>query len=51
MAKVIKSFKFRRSGTPVSFYPWDQWLDGRCWELEAGKDYTVSTDSIRVCDQ
>jgi hypothetical protein len=24
-------------------YPWDEWMDGSCWLLNAGVDYTTAT--------
>jgi hypothetical protein len=29
-------------------YPWDQWLDGSVWELQAGEDYDTTTASMRA---
>lgn len=46
MAKVLKSFDFSESGH--SKYPWDQWADGRIWQLRAGEDFTASVPSFRV---
>jgi hypothetical protein len=37
MAKKLKEFDFNR--TSRSAYPWDQWLDGNVWALEAGADF------------
>lgn len=31
-----------------SRYPWDEWFDGDVWELEAEKDYSVSTENMRT---
>ena len=37
MAKVLKSFHFTgRSG--ASKYPWNEWLDGRVWEISFDRD-------------
>lgn len=29
-------------------YPWNEWLDGQIRELEAGKDFQVSSETMRV---
>ena len=31
-----------------SKYPWNQWLDGRVWELTPGVDFKTSTESFRA---
>lgn len=28
-------------------YPWDQWLDGTCWRLEAGTDFSNARELFR----
>jgi hypothetical protein len=28
-------------------YPWDEWLNGKAWELRRGEDYEVSTPAFR----
>jgi hypothetical protein len=31
---------------PRHCYPWQQWTDGQCWEVEAGVDFTCSYRSM-----
>lgn len=38
MAEPLETFPTMRRG-PYSKYPWDQWGDGRVWQLERGKDF------------
>ena len=47
MAKVLKSFDFTgRSG--AAKYPWNEWLDGRVWELSFDHDVkSKSKESFR----
>lgn len=46
MAKVVEA-PASWARTRKSKYDWDQWLDGQCWELTKGEDYTVSTTVLR----
>lgn len=49
MAKVLRKHKF--GPTPSgreSIYRWDDWLDGRIWQLTKGKDFNCLTNSMRV---
>jgi hypothetical protein len=44
MATVLKSYDWsfvsRNSATPRSrSYPWNEWFDGRIWQLEPGTDF------------
>ncbi len=54
MAKVISDTEFQeRSKHPGGpgrkpKYPWDTWLDGQCYELEVGQDFTCTTDSMNT---
>ena len=43
MAKVVKTLA-PHAGRK---YPWEEWLDGRVWELTAGKDFDVTIESFR----
>lgn len=45
MASNLDSFDFGANSKAARQYPWDQWLDGQIWRLEAG-DYTAKTPSI-----
>jgi hypothetical protein len=45
MAKKLKDFAFTRSSR--SAYPWDQWLDGNAWALEAGADFEGSPGRLQ----
>lgn len=31
----------------ASKYPWEQWFDGRTWELTKGEDYNVQNENMR----
>ena len=44
MAAVIDSIFDPNSN---SRYPWHLWLDGQCWELKKGEDFTTTPDSFR----
>ena len=43
MARTIDAFPHRRA---TAKYPWDEWLDGRIWELKRGEDFQ-SLHSVR----
>jgi len=49
MAKVLKEYDRSESdvkqGRPP-IYPWDEWLDGRIWELTQGEDFEISMDNM-----
>jgi hypothetical protein len=49
MAKVLKSFTFetRARGGFASKYPWQEWMDGRIHQLEAGKDFNGKAQTFR----
>ena len=49
MAKVIKDHVWRGAWGIVRLYPWEQWFDGRVWQLERGKDFRVSVRSMVTC--
>lgn len=44
MARVIDNFP---AATSQSRYPWDEWLDGRVWELVAAEDFSSKPETIR----
>jgi hypothetical protein len=44
MARVIDNFP---ATATQSRYPWDEWLDGRVWELVAGEDFTSKPETFR----
>lgn len=46
MAKVLKAFPAGCKGH--GRYPWNEWLDGRTWELKRGVDFECSTISFRT---
>lgn len=46
MAKVLRHFEFREPFG--SKYPWGEWLDGRVWQLEQGKDFGCSVSGFVV---
>ncbi|SCF06433.1 hypothetical protein [Micromonospora mirobrigensis] len=29
-------------------YPWKEWTDGETWQLERGKDYTITDEAMRA---
>lgn len=35
-----------KGGAPPK-YPWHKWMDGSCWRLREGSDYTITTKSFR----
>lgn len=41
MAKVAKDPDFRVHRSHAK-YPWDDWQDGRVWEITAGEDFTTT---------
>lgn len=42
MGKVLKEFPQEMlSQGPYPKYPWDEWTDGRIWEIEKGVDFTI----------
>ena len=45
MPKVLKKFLFRKT---VAACPWDQWLDGRVWELTRGEDFTSEPNYFKI---
>ncbi len=50
MAEVldeIPAWVFRRGPGRRESYPYDEWLDGRVWELHAGVDFTVNIRTMR----
>ena len=50
MATVLRSFDWARTGrqqdSRTVAYPWDDWLDGRIWRLDPGKDFTCPPKSL-----
>jgi hypothetical protein len=49
MAKRIDpdSVEGKKHGAPRK-YPWDEWMDGSCWLLRAGVDYTIATRNFQA---
>lgn len=45
MAKVVKG-DLVSAGRPRK-YPWEEWLDGRTWELTRGEDFTSNALAFR----
>jgi hypothetical protein len=45
MARQLEVFPSPRS---EARYPWDKWLDGSVWELEAGRDFTSKIPTFRA---
>lgn len=44
MAKQLSEFP-RRQGRQK--YDWDQWLNGKVWELEQGSDFFIALNNFR----
>lgn len=44
MAKVLRTW----NGYPSSKYPWERWLDGRVWLLEADTDFVCLPTSMSL---
>ena len=45
MARTLETFPSVRGETR---YPWDEWLDGRVWELVAGEDFTAKSTTLKA---
>jgi hypothetical protein len=46
MAKVLDEFAFVYPKNAAK-YRWDEWLDGRIWQLAAGTDFTIAIGQFR----
>ena len=46
MARKLSEHSFSRGKRTA--YPWKDWLDGNCWELEHGKDFDVAPYTLRA---
>jgi len=47
MAEILEKFeRLRPPHAGHRKYPWDQWLDGNPWKLEAGVDYNCQAQSL-----
>jgi hypothetical protein len=42
MARQLDSFP----ASSASRYPWDEWLDGRVWELFRGEDFSAKVPTL-----
>lgn len=48
MAKQLDEFpEGIRVGRPGK-YPWDEWFNGKVWEVEAGTDFSTTPESFRM---
>lgn len=45
MARIVDSLPPARI---KSNYPWDEWFDGRAWELVKGEDFDCEVQSMRT---
>lgn len=45
MARTLEEFP---APTGQQRYPWDQWLDGRVWELTQGTDFAAKPSTFRT---
>lgn len=46
MAQTVEEHDFHAKHGNTK-YPWDQWGDGRVWELAHGEDFEVEPDVMR----
>lgn len=46
MAELLEKFEHQRTRQGKSKYPWQEWLDGNPWKLEAGVDYNCMAQSL-----
>lgn len=46
MATELSTFPKRRP--PGQRYPWDEWTNGRPWQIMRGEDYDISTENMRT---
>lgn len=46
MAKILDEVPEGKKRGPKGKYPWDDWFDGRIWELEAGKDFDCTLPTM-----
>jgi hypothetical protein len=44
MPRVLDRFP----DSPMAKYPWDEWLDGRVWELTPGEDFAAKPSTFRA---
>lgn len=47
MAKVIEGDIQDGRGRSAISYPWDEWFDGRHWEIVRGEDFDSSVENFR----
>ena len=47
MAKVIDDYLLVQHRGRAQQYPWDEWTDGKTWEVAKGADFTCSLNSFR----
>ena len=45
MSRVLKDYDWSESRRMK--YPWNDWLDGRVWEIERGEDFVVDAEQMR----
>lgn len=50
MAEVVSNLPIRERPDlrNEGRYPWDEWLDGRAWKLEGGKDFKQKPETFRM---
>jgi len=48
MAQIVDELPKRKGGGPgrSEKYPYDEWLDGKVWQLDEGTDFEVSKGSF-----
>jgi hypothetical protein len=46
MATQLNTFPGPRA--PQRRYPWDEWTNGRPWQIMRGEDYDISTENMRT---
>ena len=45
MARTLEKFPQVRG---AARYPWDEWLDGRVWELVPGEDFQAKVTTLKA---
>lgn len=47
MAITVDDYKFK-AGRGRSFYDWDEWTNGKVWQIEQGEDFDCATASMQT---
>lgn len=46
MSRILDELPVTGRSGPKFSYPWDEWTDGRVWEITRGEDFQVSTRAM-----